>query len=106
MFCRVCNREINDVLNKPGHGHKLKTSKTLRRKIIEDVRHYPVISLKMIVAELALSELNVSKKAVVRALHPSGHWGHRPRIMPLLTQQHIKARLKFAPGYLKHGDRC
>lgn len=67
--------EINDVLNKPGHGHKLKTSKTLRRKIVEDVRHYPVISLKMTVAELALSELNVSKKAVVHALHPSGHWG-------------------------------
>lgn len=104
MFCRVCNRETNDFLNKPGHGHKLKTSKT--RKIIEDVRNYPVISLKMTVAELDLSELSVSKKAVVRALHPSGHWGHRPRIMPLLTQQHIKARLKFAPGYLKHGDRC
>lgn len=106
MFCRVCNREINDVLNKPGHRHTLKTSKTLRKKIIEDVRPYPVIPLKMIVAELALSELNVSKKTVVRALHPSGHWGHCPRIMPLLTQQHIKAGLKFAPGYLKHGDRC
>lgn len=82
----------------------VKTSKTLRRKIIADANCFCPNSLKVIVAELALWQRDVSRKVVARDFHPSGHWGHRPRIMPLLTQQRIKGKLKFASGCLKHND--
>lgn len=95
-------KETKSVKNKPGRGRKRKISKTLERKIIRDVNKNPRTSAKTIVAELASSGLDVSRKTVVRALHRGGLKGHRPRKTPLLSRRHVKARLNFARDNLKH----
>lgn len=40
----------------------------------------------------------------MKALHRGAFQGHGPEKKPLFTQQHIKARLKFARDHLKHGN--
>uniref|UniRef100_A0A8C4HA72 Transposase Tc1-like domain-containing protein n=1 Tax=Dicentrarchus labrax TaxID=13489 RepID=A0A8C4HA72_DICLA len=94
-------KETNSVRNKPGHGRKLNISRTLEKK---DVSKNPQTSAKMIVADLASSGVDVSRSTVVRALHRGGLQGHRPRRTPLLKEQHIKARLRFAREHLKGKD--
>ena len=99
-------KETNSVRNKPGLGRKHKISRTLERKIVRDVSKNPRTSAKMIVADLASSGVDVSRNAVVRALHRGGLQGHRPRRTPLLKELHITARLKFAHEHLRLNWNC
>uniref|UniRef100_A0A3Q2VWR3 Sleeping Beauty transposase HTH domain-containing protein n=1 Tax=Haplochromis burtoni TaxID=8153 RepID=A0A3Q2VWR3_HAPBU len=76
-------KETNSVRNKPGRGRKHKISRTLERKIVKDVSKEPRTSA---------SGVDVSRNT------------HRPRISPLLKEQHIVARLRFAHEHLKDKD--
>lgn len=58
----------------------------------------------MVVADLASSGVGVSRNTVVRALHHGGLQGHHPRRTPLLEEQHITARLRFAREHWKGED--
>uniref|UniRef100_A0A3Q4N943 Transposase Tc1-like domain-containing protein n=1 Tax=Neolamprologus brichardi TaxID=32507 RepID=A0A3Q4N943_NEOBR len=79
-------------------------AKTLERKIVKDVSKEPRTSAKTIVADLASSGVDVSRNTVVTALHCGGLQQHRRRTSPLLKEQHIVARLRFANEHLKGKD--
>ncbi|KAI4795776.1 hypothetical protein KUCAC02_029659 [Chaenocephalus aceratus] len=91
-------KETNSVRNKPRRGRKRKISRTLERKIVRDVSKNPQTSVKMIVADLASSGVDLSRNIVVRALQRGGLQGHRPRRTPLLKGWHIRARLRLLAG--------
>ena len=89
-------KETHSVKNKVGRGRKRKISQFLERKIVREVQKNQRTTTKMIVKDLANSEVDVSRSTVKRVLHRNALRDCRPRKTPLLKKRHLQARLKYA----------
>lgn len=59
------------------------------------------MSTAIVISELASSKHDILRKTIVSAPNCGGLQGHHPWTIPLLTQRHIKVRLKFAYDHVK-----
>ena len=97
-------KETHSVKNKVGRGRKRKISQFLERKIVREVQKNQRTTTKMIVKDLANSEVDVSRSTVKRVLHRNALRDCRPRKTPLLKKRHLQARLKYARDHLEEGE--
>ena len=95
----LCLRESWSV--RPGHGRKRKIDERLQQTIVRIVDKEPWSTSKQIQADLQTPGTTVSARTIRRHLNEMGRYSRRPRMTPLLTQWHKKARLEFANTYLR-----
>ncbi|KAG2466103.1 TCB1 transposase, partial [Polypterus senegalus] len=85
----------------PGAGRPSKLSDRVRRALVREVTKNPMVTL----SELQRSFVEIGKPSrrttISAAIHQSGLYGRVARQKPLLSKNHIAARLEFAKRHLK-----